>query len=81
MELLVTLIGFGALALLAPRFGYDSREKMQSNEEELACHGYRWGAALPRPLRAPRRRVRRALARALYNLAAWLNPEVRGLRA
>jgi hypothetical protein len=76
MELLVILVFVGGTALLAPRIGYDSRERMQSNEEKLACFGYTWGRSLPQPIRKPRRSVRRRLARALYALAAWLNPEL-----
>ncbi len=78
MELLVTLVFFVGLAVCAPRFGYDSRERMQSNEEKLACYGVEWGRALPLPLRPPRNRLRRSVARLLLALARWLNPDVRG---
>ncbi len=80
MELLVTLLFFVGLAVCAPVFGYDSREHMQSNEEELACLGVAWGHALPLPLRPPRNRARRYAARMLLALARWLNPEVHGYR-
>ena len=76
MELLVTLAFIGGTAVLAPRIGYDSREMIQSNEEQLARYGYTWGAALPRPLQLRRSPIRRNIARALYALAAWLNPEL-----
>lgn len=80
MELLVTLLFFVGLAICAPRFGYDSREQMQSNEEKLACLGVAWGHALPVPLRRPRNRVRRFAARLLFAFAHWLSPELRGYR-
>jgi hypothetical protein len=80
MELLVTLLFFVGLAVFAPRFGYDSREHVQSNEEKLACLGVAWGHAVPQPLRPPRNRVRRFVARLLLALARWLNPELRAYR-
>jgi hypothetical protein len=80
MELLVTLLFFIGLAVCALRFGYDSRERMQSNEEKLACLGVGWGQALPMPLRPPRNRLRRFAARGLLAFAAWLSPELRGYR-
>jgi hypothetical protein len=76
MELVVTLALVGGTAVLAPRIGHDSREGIQSNEEKLARLGYAWGAALPRPLEVRRAPIRRHIARALYALAAWLNPEL-----
>jgi hypothetical protein len=79
MELLVILVLFGALAVLAPRFGRDSRETIQSNEEKLAWNGYRWGRSVA-PI-SRQRRVRRRVARALYTLAAWLNPELKAAKA
>ena len=81
MELLVTLLFFAGLAVCAPKFGYDSREQMQSNEEELACLGVTWGHALPQPLRPPRNRLRRYAARLLLALARWLNPDLSRARA
>lgn len=81
MELLAIVLFCLVVAILAPRFGYDSRERMQSNEEQLACYGLTWGAALPRSLRQPRGGgLRHTLARPLYALAAWLNPELREAR-
>jgi hypothetical protein len=77
MELLVTVAFVVGVALAAPRFGYDSRDRMQSNEEELACLSVTWGAGVPTPLRPPRNRVRRYLAQLLLAFARWLNPEVR----
>jgi hypothetical protein len=76
MELVVIIAFVGGTALLAPRIGYDSREGVQSNEEKLARLGFTWGNALPKRLQQPRRSIRRRLARALYALAAWLNPEL-----
>jgi hypothetical protein len=42
MELLVVLGAFIALAVLAPRFGQDSRDGIRSVEEVLALRGVRW---------------------------------------
>jgi hypothetical protein len=81
MEALVILGIIGGLAVLSPRFGHDSRERLQSNEEQLARLGVTWGNAAPQPVRTPRHRVRHQLARLLYALAAWLNPELRRARA
>jgi hypothetical protein len=81
MEALVILGLVAGLAVLSPRFGHDSRERLQSNEEKLARFGFTWGKPAPRPVRKPRHRVRHQLARPLYALAAWLNPELRGARA
>ena len=77
MELLVTLGFIVAVAIAAPRFGYDSRVPMRSNEEELARLGVVWGAAMPLPLERQRNRVRHSAAQLLLALARWLNPEVR----
>jgi hypothetical protein len=76
MELLVTLAFILGLAIAAPRFGYDSREPMRSNEEELACLGMVWGDAVPMPLRPQHNRLRRYTAQLLLAVARWLNPEV-----
>lgn len=81
MVLLGLVVFLIVLAILAERFGYDSREGMQSKEAELACFGMEWpGSAVPLPmpvLERPttrRRRVRRALASRLYVVAEWLSP-------
>jgi hypothetical protein len=86
MDLLVIFSFLIAVAGLAPAFGYDSRDKIQSKEEQLACLGMRWGASANHlrtsvPIRdsraaAARRFVRRTTARALRALAAWLSPEL-----
>ena len=81
MELLVTLLFLVGLAVGALKFGHDSREHVQSNEEQLACLGVAWGAALPMPIRPPRNRLRRVTARLLLALARWLNPELNRARA
>jgi len=44
MELLVLLIVLVALAVLALRFGQDTREGVASEEEHLARLGLDWGA-------------------------------------
>jgi hypothetical protein len=81
MELLVILGGFVLLAVLALNFGFDSREGMQSNEQQLARFGMTWGHAIPVPIRVVRRSWRRRLARVLYAIARWLNPELNRARA
>ena len=45
MEVLVITFGFILLALLALRYGYDSRSNYQSKEEELASFGMVWDAS------------------------------------
>jgi hypothetical protein len=42
MEALVILSLFLVLALLAARFGHDSREQLASAEEALARQGFAW---------------------------------------
>jgi hypothetical protein len=42
MEVLLIVSAFLALALLAARFGYDSREQLPSMEESLAKQGCAW---------------------------------------
>ena len=86
MDLLVILSLLIALSAFAPIFGYDSREKIQSKEEQLACLGMRWGArtrysrhtVAVRATRAAaaRRFLRRTSARALRAMAALLSPEL-----
>ncbi|HET6315775.1 MAG TPA: hypothetical protein VFG86_04910 [Chloroflexota bacterium] len=42
MEALLILSLFLVLAVLAARFGHDSRERLTSSEEALARHGFAW---------------------------------------
>jgi hypothetical protein len=42
MDALVVLSLFLILALLAARFGHDSREHLSSTEEALARQGFAW---------------------------------------
>ena len=51
MELLVVLALLVALGVLAHRYGYDSRERPRSREEELAAGGITWERqpVAPRP--------------------------------
>jgi hypothetical protein len=86
MDLLVIFCLLIALAVFAPIFGYDSRDKIQSKEEQLAWLGMRWSAstrysrnaAAVRATRvaAARRFLRRTTARGLRAIAAWLSPEL-----
>ena len=50
MEVLVITVGFILLALLALRYGYDSRSNFQSKEQELASFGMVWDVAELRAL-------------------------------
>ena len=43
MEVLVILSLFIGLAILATRFGYDSRNRIRSAEERLGAQGLAWG--------------------------------------
>jgi len=47
MDALVVLSFFLILALLAARFGHDSREHPASAEEALAHHGFAWHGERP----------------------------------
>jgi hypothetical protein len=47
MEALVILGLFVVLALLAARFGHDSRERVASIEEALARQGFTWHGDRP----------------------------------
>ena len=86
MDLFVIFSLVIALAALAPVFGYDSRDKIQSKEEQLACLGMRWStstrysrstvATRDAPAAAAGRFLRRTTARALRAVAAWLSPEL-----
>lgn len=42
MELLVILAVLIAFDLLALRYGYDSRDRLRSDEEQQAAHGLTW---------------------------------------
>jgi len=42
MEVLLIVSSFVALAVLAARFGYDSREQLLSIEESFAKQGFAW---------------------------------------
>ena len=80
MELLVFFAILCALAVLAARFGYDSRELgLHSAEDRQAHLGLSWGR-VPKPRALPRPRlahaVRHPIAAALYRMANWLAPEV-----
>jgi hypothetical protein len=43
MEALLIIGMLLGLAMLAPRFGHDSREHCASAEEAFARHGFAWG--------------------------------------
>jgi hypothetical protein len=47
MEALLVLSLFLVLALLAARFGHDSREHLASSEEALARQGFAWHGEQP----------------------------------
>jgi hypothetical protein len=47
MDALVILTLFLALALLAVRFGHDSREHLASSEEAFARRGFAWHGDQP----------------------------------
>jgi hypothetical protein len=80
MELLFSVIALIVLAVLAVRYGHDSRTGIQSKEQELAWFGMQWpefrGVPVIRTARpvGMGRRVRRVLARGLLALADWLSP-------
>jgi hypothetical protein len=92
MELLICVAGLCLLSVLALRFGVDSRPRAYSPEEEYARLGMTWDAAQPHMIDlrrdaavwrmarqvAPRRPAawRRATARRLRAIAAWLSPEL-----
>ena len=44
MEILIIVALFVALAVLAPRFGVDSRDRLPAREEDLAALGLAWDA-------------------------------------
>jgi hypothetical protein len=75
MEALVPLALLCTLAILATRWGYDSRDSVRSKEQELASLGLTWGLSTA----TSRRRgvwFRGRLAAMLTGLATWLDPEV-----
>jgi hypothetical protein len=77
MELLFSVVVLIVFAVLAVRYGHDSREVIQSKEAQLAWFGMQWPAGRTMPSVRPlsrRRRVRRRVARALLALAEWLSP-------
>jgi hypothetical protein len=91
MDLLIFIAVLCALAFLAMRYGYDSRDVPYSEEERLARYGMVWEvhtfrlddlrreAILWRRtqlLTRRSRRLRRRLALGLRALAHWLNPEL-----
>jgi hypothetical protein len=42
MEAIILVALLVALGLLATRYGYDSRSRLRSHEEDLAALGYTW---------------------------------------
>lgn len=42
MELAIIMLFFLSLAILAPRFGYDSTDRLNSEAGESATHGLHW---------------------------------------
>ncbi len=42
MEMLIAIALLAAVALLAARFGHDSRDSLESKEWNLAAHGMTW---------------------------------------
>jgi len=77
MELLLCVGLLITLAVLALRYGHDSRDTIHSKEQQLACFGMAWPGGVPMPLVRPlsrRRRVRRKLALALLAFAEWVSP-------
>jgi hypothetical protein len=47
MDALLVLSLFLVLALLAARFGHDSRDRLASNEEAFARQGFAWHGEQP----------------------------------
>ena len=46
MELILAIAGLVIFAVLAVRYGYDSREGIYSKEQELASYGLTWDELL-----------------------------------
>jgi hypothetical protein len=42
MELLIIIVALVLLGLLAARYGYDSRTRLRSGEEDAAARGMTW---------------------------------------
>jgi len=81
MDLVVFIAILCVFAVLAARFGYDSRDLgLHSAEHRQANFGLTWGLLKPRALPRPRlaHAVRHPIAAALYRMANWLAPEVSG---
>lgn len=78
VELLAFILILCVLALLAARFGVDSRDLgLVSAEQCMARRGLTWGGM---PMRVARRRrwthtFRHPMAVVLYRVAHWLAPE------
>jgi hypothetical protein len=70
--LIVSVLALVVFGILAMRFGYDSRETVQSNEMELARLGVKWTEPIRPAGRV--RRARRFAALKLLALAEWLAP-------
>jgi hypothetical protein len=62
MEALLILGFLLGLAILAPRFGHDSREHLASAEEAFARQGFTWGSTTPARKRASLYRLRHLAA-------------------
>jgi hypothetical protein len=54
MELLIVVIALGVLGALANRFGYDSRDRLASDEERMSAQGFVWGRHAQPHAAAPR---------------------------
>jgi hypothetical protein len=78
MEILLVVGGLLGLAILAMRFGYDSRDGVRSEEQVLATFGFTWDRTPRGPHQPPRRQrayaLRHRLAVGLNVLADWLYP-------
>jgi hypothetical protein len=91
MEFVIFIAALCALAFLAMRYGYDSRDLPYSEEQRLARFGMTWEVHSSRlddlrreavlwrraqQVMPPPRRLRRRVALVLRALAHWLNPEL-----
>ena len=54
MEILVIVSFFVGLAILAPRLGHDSRDRVTSDEERMTTRGFAWGGEADSHAPAPR---------------------------
>ena len=89
MELVLLLLSLCVLAVLALRFGRDSRPSLASREEQQAARGLVWNGRpgslrrLPpqltngvyEPTRGAAHPLRHGLAAVLYRIADWLYPD------